>query len=147
MRRMAQISKVDVVTHELDDIKDTDDLLAINKFKFPKGVEVFEIKGPFFFGAAYKFKDSMRFIETPPKVLILRMRHVPVIDSTGIHTLQLVFNEAKSMGAEFVISGIQRGVFRELYKSRLSVKIGRENILPGIEEAIKRAEEILVGKK
>ncbi len=53
----------------------------------PPGVEVFEITGPLFFGAAWKFKDAMRLIEKPPKVLIIRMSQVPVIDATGIKVI------------------------------------------------------------
>jgi SulP family sulfate permease len=146
MRRMTQISNVDVVTQEINDSNEPDDPKAISKYNVPKGVEVFEINGPFFFGAAYKFKDSMRFIEASQKVLIIRMRHVPVIDSTGIHTLELVFNEAERRGQKFVISGIQPGVFKELEKSHLLEKIGRENILTTIEEALKRAGELVASK-
>ncbi|NNM95314.1 MAG: sulfate permease [Bacteroidia bacterium] len=143
MRRMAQISNVDVITSELSDRNDIDDPKAISKYKVPKGVEVFEINGPFFFGAAYKFKDSMRFVENQPKVLIVRMRHVPVIDSTGLHTLEQVFKESERSGIKFIISGIQPAVLRELEKSKMIEKIGRENILPVIDEALKRAETLL----
>lgn len=143
MRRMTQISNVDVITKELSDTNEHDDPKAISKYKVPKGVEVFEVNGPFFFGAAYKFKDSMRFIETTPQVLIIRMRHVPVIDSTGLHTLERVFNETGRTGTKFVISGIQPGVLKELEKSHLADKIGRENILTNIEDALERANMLL----
>ena len=119
MRRMTQISNVGVVTKDLNDSAEGDDPMAINKYKVPKGVEVFEINGPFFFGAAYKFKDSMRFVETSPKVLIIRMRYVPVIDATGLHTLELVFKEAEKRGTRFIISGIQPEVYTEFEKSEL----------------------------
>jgi SulP family sulfate permease len=143
MRRMTQISNVDIITRELNDNAEPDDPKAIAKYTVPAGVEVFEVNGPFFFGAAYKFKDSMRFIETRPKVLIIRMRHVPVIDATGLHTLEQVFEEAERMGTHFVISGIQPEVYKELEKSHLLEKIGKENILTVIEDALRRAEEIL----
>ncbi len=143
MRRMAQISNVDIVTQEFNDVPDAKDPKAISNYHIPKGVEVFEINGPFFFGAAYKFKDSMRFIEKPPKVLIVRMRHVPVIDATGLHTLELVFNEAKRIGTCLLISGIQPSVYKELEKSHLLEKIGKENILIVIEDALKRADEVI----
>jgi SulP family sulfate permease len=146
MRRMTQISNVGVMTKELKDDSESDDPKAITKYNVPKGVEVFEINGPLFFGAAYKFKDSMRFVETSPKVLIIRMRFVPVIDATGLHTLGLVFNEAKNMGTRFVISGIQPGVYKEFEKSGLLDKLGKENVLTQIDDALKRAEEILAGK-
>ncbi len=131
---MAQISNVDIITRELNDNTEPDDPKAIAKYTVPAGVEVFEVNGPFFFGAAYKFKDSMRFIETRPKVLIIRMRHVPVIDATGLHTLEQVFSgEPKEWEPIFVISGIQPGVYKELEKSQLLEKIGKENILTVIE--------------
>lgn len=143
MRQMTQISNVDIITHELrDDEHESNDPKPIGNYHIPKGVEVFEIKGPFFFGAAYKFKDSMRFIENPPKALIIRMRHVPVIDATGLHTLELVFNEAERRGTRFVISGIQPGVLKELEKSHLLDKIGKDNIFPIFEDALKKAGEI-----
>jgi len=143
MRRMTQISNVGVITKDLNDNGEGDDPKSILKYKIPKGVEVFEINGPFFFGAAYKFKDSMRFVENSPKVLIIRMRYVPVIDATGLHTLELVFKEAEKMDTHFVISGIQPEVYTEFEKSGLLDKLGKENVLTNIEDALKRAGEIL----
>ncbi len=143
MRRMTQISNVGVITKDLNDSSDNDDPNSIHKYTVPKGVEVFEINGPFFFGAAYKFKDSMRFVENSPKVLIIRMRYVPVIDATGLHTLELVFKEAEKMDTHFVISGIQPEVYTELEKSGLLDKLGKENVLTNIDDALKRTEEIL----
>lgn len=145
MRRMIQISNVEVVTTELSEEADADDPKAIHKYELPKGVEVFEVKGPFFFGAAYKFKESMVFIEKAPKVLIIRMRHVPVIDATGLHILEGVFNEAKNAGTVLVISGIQKEVFREFYTSGLLRKVGRENVFTVIEDALVRAKAIVEG--
>jgi SulP family sulfate permease len=146
MRRMTQISNVGVITKDLNDSGEGNDPKSIHKYKVPKGVEVFEINGPFFFGAAYKFKDSMRFVENSPKVLIIRMRYVPVIDATGLHTLELVFKEAEKMDTHFVISGIQPEVYIEFEKSGLLDKLGKENVLSNIEDALKRAEEILYQK-
>jgi SulP family sulfate permease len=143
MRRMIQISDVDVVTSELKEETDADDIHAIHKFDVPKEVEVFEVKGPFFFGAAYKFKESLHLIEKNPKVLIIRMRQVPVIDATGLHIMEEVFNETKSKGTVLVISGIQRGVFKEFYKSGLLKKIGRENVFTTIDDALEHARTII----
>jgi len=76
MRKMMQASSVQLAPHTTDEILNPDEI--------PKSVDVFEINGPLFFGAAYKFKDAMKVIEYPAKVLIIRMRNVPVIDATGI---------------------------------------------------------------
>src|SRR6185503_13944909 len=71
MRRMTQISNVNIVTQA---ISETDDAQAISRYKVPKEVEVFEVTGPMFFGAAYKFKESLKLLSKTPKVLIIRMR-------------------------------------------------------------------------
>jgi len=143
MQRMIKTSHVNMVTSELADKEDADDPQSINKYDIPKGVEVFEIKGPLFFGAAYKFKESLHLIEKTPHVLIIRMRHVPVIDSTGLHILEEVFHQAKKAGTILVLSGIQKEVFKEFYKSGLFNKIGRENIFTEIGPAVERARKIV----
>src|SRR5262249_12510605 len=86
MRRMAEVTNISVLTHELQDPKEDfeNDPNAIRQRAVPAGVDVYEITGPFFFGAAEKFQDR---VAGSSKVLILRMRHVPVIDSTGLHAL------------------------------------------------------------
>ena len=145
MRRMTQISNVNIITKEIS-LNPEDDPKAINKYKIPPGVEVFEVIGPMFFGAAYKFKESMKLMEKKPKVLIIRMRSVPVIDATGLHVLEEIYHQTTKEGTSFVISGIQPGVLHELEKSHLLLKIGRNNVLPIIDDALKRAEEILEGK-
>ena len=90
MRRMSKASNVNVITNDINEIENTDDDHSISKFHISKGIEVFEISGPFFFGAAYKFKESMKVLKRPPKVLIIRMRYVPVIDATGLHAIEEV---------------------------------------------------------
>jgi SulP family sulfate permease len=91
MRNMTQASKVEILSG-LDPQKEGKDNDA-DKYKVPQGVDVFEISGPLFFGAAYKFKESMKLLEKRPEVLILRMRHVSIIDETGLYTLSQVINE------------------------------------------------------
>ena len=120
-----------------------DDPKAINKYNVPDGVEIFEINGPFFFGAAYKFKDSMRFMETAPKILIIRMRHVPVIDATGIHTLSQVYKQAKIQGTQMILSGVQPGVYKELEHWGFMKTFNKNNILTNIDEALNRANALL----
>jgi SulP family sulfate permease len=146
MHRMAQISKVDILSQEKERENEKDDPMAINRFEVPKGVEVFEITGPMFFGAAYKFKESMRVIEEPPKVLIIRMRQVPVIDATGLHALEEVFHFTGKRKTEFVISGIQPAVLEEMKRSGLLKLVGENNVVADIAKALERAKEILAEK-
>ena len=147
MRQIIEFSKVKIVTDQINyTVSAEDDPKAINKYTIPEKVEVFEIEGPFFFGAAFKFKDAMRFIENPPRVLIIRMRFVPFIDATGLHAIEEVYKQTAKQGITLVISGVQPQIFEELKKHQLVFKIGEKNILTNIEEALKRAEEIMSRK-
>ena len=140
MRRMTQITNVSMVTKK---ISEEDDEKSINRYKVPEGVQVFEITGPMFFGAAYKFKESMKIMSEPPKILIIRMRSVPVIDATGLHTLKEVFLQAKSQGTKLILSGVQQGIYQELEKSRLLFIVGKANVCIDIDHALARAEKVL----
>jgi sulfate permease, SulP family len=107
-------------------------------------VEVFEITGPLFFGAAYKFKDAMRLIEKPPRVLIIRMRKVPIIDATGIKTIQEVYKESKQRGTKLILSEVDSvQIMEELKKARLLFSVGKANVTETFQSAIDRSIVIL----
>jgi SulP family sulfate permease len=120
----------------------------LKKYRLPKGVDVFEINGPLFFGAAYKFKDAMKQIEDPAKILIIRMRNVPVIDATGIHTLQDVCKEIRINGTKLILTEVNSDqVMFELRKTRLLFQIGKANVTDTFEKAIQRSNELLLNKQ
>jgi len=108
----------------------------------PPGVEVFEIYGPFFFGAADRFKDEMRRVENPPKVLVLRMRHVPNIDATGMRALEDLYSKCKRQGTSLVLSGVQAQPWDQLVASGLYRQIGPLNVHDQIDRALERAREL-----
>ena len=141
MRKMIQISNVSVLLEEGG--REGDDPNAVSKYKLPPGVEVFELNGPLFFGAAYKFKDSMRLIEKKPKVLIMRMRNVPVIDATGLHTMKDVLRICNRDRIRLVVSGLQPQVYEQFEKSRLLFKIGKRFIVPEFEQAVSLSYELV----
>lgn len=142
-RNMIKFSGVRTYTEEIDDEQFGYDLIE-GKFEIPKGVDVFEITGPLFFGAAYKFKDAMRYLEKQPKVMIIRMRHVPLIDATGIQVLQEVHNDLKKHSTKLILSELNSPqVLKELNDSRLLFAIGKGNVVDTFERAISRAETIM----
>lgn len=147
MRKMTIASNVNIITNsinsESNSNEDIDDPKAIKKFVIKKGIEVFELNGPMFFGAAFKFKESLKILEKAPKVLILRMRYVPVIDATGLHAIEEVFNQSNLRKTKLVISGIQDAVYHEFERSGLLDHIGRENVKTVIDDAVIRANELL----
>jgi sulfate permease, SulP family len=142
MRRMIQFSNVNILTKQLDEQK-ADDITIVSD-DILKHVEVFEITGPFFFGAAYKFRDAIRQIEKRPKVLIIRMRQVPVIDATGIKTLEEIHHDAKRHGTKLVLSEINSAqVMEELKAARLLFSIGKANVTTTFEKALERCRSLL----
>lgn len=113
-------------------------------YSIPKEVQVFEITGPLFFGAAHKFKDVMKFIATPPRVLIIRMKNVPIIDATGIRALRELYKSTSRNGTKLILSEISSlQVREELRKSRLLFAIGKANVTQDLEQALFRANAVL----
>ncbi|MEO8174195.1 MAG: sulfate permease [Sediminibacterium sp.] len=144
MRKMIKFSDVTILTKEIDNNNANSDKEAIENYTIPSDVEVFEITGPLFFGAVYKFKDAMRFIGKPPKILIIRMRKVPIIDATGIKTISDVYKESKLKGTKLILSEVHsKQVKKGLKSARLLFAIGKSNVTNTFSEAIERSNAIL----
>ncbi|MDB9150063.1 SulP family inorganic anion transporter [Parabacteroides distasonis] len=140
MRRVAETTHVSVTTDEIDlsdegEIHHDEEVLSL-----PKGVEVYEIDGPFFFGVANKFDGIMKSMGDKPKVRIIRMRKVSFIDSTGLHNLESLFRLSEAEHIHMILSGVNEHVHHVLTKSGFDKKIGAENICSNINEAVAKAK-------
>ena len=146
MKRVSEITDVKAVTDEINEesdmIKDNTEHLTI-----PEGVEVYEINGPYFFGAGNKFEEVMAAFGDRPKVRIIRMRKVPFVDSTGIHNLTNLCEMSHNEGIEVVLSGVCEKVHKQLEKARFYDILGNKNICSHINLALERANEIIGEKK
>jgi len=146
MREMTRNSNVQQFADNGEELANKTDDDAIRNYTLPKGVVVYEINGPLFFGAAYKFKDAMRIIAGTPKVLIIRMRNVPIIDATGIRTIEEVEKECSQQGTKLIIAELNNHqILEELKTSRVLFKIGKANVVDSVQEAIARAVQIMAG--
>lgn len=144
MRRMAETTQVKLIADEIDPAEEIDvQLHEEEHLIIPRGVEVYEINGPYFFGIANKFEDLMAGLANHPKVRIIRMRRVPFIDSTGIHNLQTLCAMSRREGTEIVLSGVQEKVYEVLDHAGLCDELGKENICPNINAALERAKEVV----
>ena len=142
MRKMIKFSNVSILTKDIEDNGIRKD--AVRNFVIPENVEVFEITGPLFFGAAYKFKDAIKLIEKPPKVLIIKMKQVPIIDATGIRVLEEVYKTSKRRGTKLILSEVHsQQVMKELKDARLLFAIGKGNVTKSFEEALSRSYLLL----
>jgi sulfate permease, SulP family len=140
MKRMAEVTNVTMVAREFQDSSSVADHSgAIYRRRIPRGVEVYEINGPFFFGAAEKFKDTLAEVSRKPQVLIIRMRHVPAIDSTAMHALQDLVRRTRKDGTAVYFSDIQAQPLIALSQSELLWEIGEENLFPDVDRALAAA--------
>ena len=147
MKRMSDVTEIGGLNLSADDDRDeqtqAQDADATTKKKIPSGVEVYEINGPFFFGIADNLKDILSRIQKPPQVFILRMRHVPFMDATGIHALEEFYHKCKRQQTVLILSGVHDQPALALQKFELDIRIGRENIYDHIDKALTRARILL----
>ncbi|MDR1764114.1 MAG: sulfate permease [Dysgonamonadaceae bacterium] len=144
VRRLSETSNISVIQDELDMESDAERIADNDKLVLPKGVEVYEIDGPFFFGIANKFDASMKWVGTKrPKIRIIRMRKVPFMDSTGLHNLQSLYRLSEQEKITMILSGVNEKIREMLVKSGFADKIGRDCICSDINEALAKAGKLL----
>jgi sulfate permease, SulP family len=123
--------------------RDDDDPNPVSRRQVPAGVEVYEINGPFFFGAAAAFKETLSQVARKPKVLILRLRNVPAIDSTALHALTDVVTRSRRDGTLVLLSDVHAQPMVVLGRSALLEQIGEQHILGNLDEALDAARQYL----
>ena len=139
IKRMADATNVGAITQDLGDVPDgtmIGDADGVARRRIPEGVEVYEINGPVFVGAADKIKDVLHFVTKKPRVFVLRMRNVPVIDASGIRVLDDLFRSFSHQGIRFVIAGIQAQPREVLQRAGKLDEYGRENFVATLDEAL-----------
>jgi len=142
MQRMSSVTEVTIVTDALVD-PDEVEVRDISKIEVPAGIEIFEIYGALFFGAIERFKDAMRSVEKRPLVMILRVRHVPSIDATGLHTLDELVDAMRRRGVTLIISAANQSVRRAMDRSGFTERLGAENFCEDIFCALDRARAVI----
>lgn len=147
MRRMSEVTNVRALREGLDDGPEPDDPQSIALRRVPPGVEVYEIDGPFFFGAAEKFKDTLAEVSAKPRVLVIRLRNVPAIDSTAIHALRDLVVRSQGDGTRVILSDVHAQPLAALARSGALERIGEENLFGGIDEALEEARREVEGDR
>ena len=143
VKRVMETTEINVVKDELDSNEEVRVRWHQEQLVVPRGTEVYEINGPYFFGIANKFEDIMSNLAGPrPKVRIIRMRKITFIDSTGIHNLQNLIEMSRQGGIQVILSGVNDNVRGILLKNGFAALLGLDNICANINEAIERAKTI-----
>lgn len=141
MKRMADVTNIDAVTADLAGGDGQDSVLKDRHI--PDGVEIYDINGPFFFGAAYKLRETLDSLGSPPKILIINMPNVLAVDATGLHALRELKQRCAKDGTRLILAGVHAQPVQELVRSGLLDIFGDDNLLGTIEEALDRARHIL----
>ena len=143
LRRISEVSTVSVIQDVVDKTDYVEEGIESEKLEIPKGVSIYEIEGPFFFGVANKFEETMKQVGGSSKVRIIRMRKVPFIDSTGAHNLENLIKMSHKDKTRIVLSGVNDNVREVLQKVEIDKLIGSENICNNIIEALEKSKQLL----
>ncbi len=146
MKRMGKISGVISLTSlEKKHAEEAEkyEFDTLEKKDIPSGVEIFEITGPFFFGVADSLKDVLVNLTFPPKIFILRMRKVPVIDASGMHALKEFYYKCEREGIRLVLAGVSSHVFQSLKKFGVVDLVGEKHIFSYMQGALNFAKKML----
>jgi SulP family sulfate permease len=141
IKRMTDTASIQPVL----DLVDGDTTRTFNTPTVPKpaGVEMYQINGPFFFGTADYLQDVLEQIEKPPVVFILRMRRVPAVDATGMNALESFRRHCVRHGTTLMLTGVGEQPRKALDSIGLTARIGEENIMDNIDEALVKATRII----
>lgn len=141
MKRMADMGKSIPTRIDSDVIEDYS--------KVAKGIGIYEISGPLFFASAKEYCEVLKSVGFENKLMIIRMRHVPFVDATGLHNFKGALKILKDSGTKIVLSGVNDAVCEDLKKSGIHEMVGEENIFPSFDLALAAATEMIskAGKK
>jgi SulP family sulfate permease len=139
MKRMSESVHVENITPET---KNEENLFDEELIDIPKNVLLYEINGPLFFGAARQFQETVTNTDLQPKVIIIRMRYVPLIDATGYQSIKEIVKTFKARRIKVIISGIKESLRNDFEKNDMFSILEKQFVVQDIKEAIEKAREI-----
>jgi SulP family sulfate permease len=142
LKRMTDVTEVRPWTYIAEDEQPVDELHGLKAV--PDGVSVYEINGPMFFAVADKFAEFP--LREKDKVVIIRMRNVPAMDTTALRNLTNLCTKFRKNGVTVVMSHVNEQPFGVMKKGGFVTQVGEENFLPNIDAALERAAELVSGK-
>ncbi len=131
MRRMADVAGVRSI--RIDDAEEGTPLALRD---IPASVAVFEVSGPFFFGAAHKFTSSLASFERRPKVIVLELTNVLTLDATGLRVLETLQSDANRGGPVLILAGVHAQPLVVLDRSGLLDRLGERHVHATLADAL-----------
>lgn len=142
LKRLSETSTISIFKHDVPVTDSEGHEIPEEQVHLPKGVEVYEIDGPFFFGIASKFDEVTQVVGKKPKVRIIRMRKVPFIDSSGIHNIENLLRNAEKEDIQIILSGVNATVHATLTRAGITASLGNDFICDDFIQAVAKAEEL-----
>lgn len=136
MKRMSDVNK-----NKLREDIDSD--LIDDYSCLPKGISIYEISGPLFFASAKEYAEVIKSTGSKSKVIIIRMRHVPFMDATGVHNFHEALISLNKMGISIILSGVNSTIQEDLNKNHITDIIGKENIFDAFNKAVAKAKTLV----
>ena len=143
MKRMSDSLQIQNISSEF---RTKENLFEDEILDLPKKVLLYEINGPLFFGAARQFQETIINSSLSPKVIIIRMRYVPLIDATGYQSLKEIINSFKSRNIKVILSGISPELNIDFRKNNMFSILDEELVQPDVQKAIEKSIELLKRK-
>ncbi|MDE5977494.1 MAG: sulfate permease [Turicibacter sp.] len=140
MKRMTDVTNIQGI--EINDDEE-DELIHLEEEVLLDEILIYEVNGPFFFGAADKFLDSIQSLQGPSKVLIIRLRNVPLIDATAIHALKLLHHNCLRSHTTLILSEVKDKPYQVIKRTGLVYEIGRSQVCQNFSQAIARAKQLI----
>jgi SulP family sulfate permease len=145
MHRMAEATAIEkgvsLVERDQDDVSAPSRGAYEARHELPKGVEMFELRGPLFFGAASRLNDAFEAAFPPPGVFILRFAAVPMVDVSGVGALTRFLKRCEAHGTRVLFCDLN--ATSRLVLTKMGV-LSRPNVnvLPHYKDAVERAAKL-----
>lgn len=146
MKRMSEATQVNIEDFDASEEKDGVPV-EVHRFDSVDLIKVYEINGPFFFGAADKFISALGELGEKTDILVIRMRHVPIMDATALHGFKRMIEICQRQKTKLIISGIQDQPYKVLEKAGLIDVIGEDHFFTSAVEAVDYANKSVKAHK
>ena len=144
VKRVNDVSEINIIKDVIHMTDNNEDIRnEVDTLNLSTGIEVYEINGPFFFGVANKFDETMSRMGDKPQVRIIRMRKVPFIDSTGLHNLEILVKRCHKENIKVILSGVSDSVYDVLKQGGFIKLLGEDFVVSNIHIAIEKANGYL----
>jgi SulP family sulfate permease len=140
MRRMASVTTVRDLKNKAHP-EEMDDADGVSHHEIPATVEIFEINGPFFFGAVHKFRETISAIDEP-RAIILRLRRVLALDASGLQALEELHFQSQRNGTILILSGVQPEALAMIQRSKVLQQLPATNVHASFSAALEQARAI-----